>query len=99
MSSEDTISLGDQVHFEGNVSGAEFSKSTRRNPRNDAATGASAAGVRAVSAQMVAFYFRAPVKAFFRTRVDYMVRIPVETRPGSFPPIFLSSILIVPDMS
>lgn len=71
MSSEDTISLGDQVHFEGNVSGAEFSKSTRRNPRNDAATGASAAGVRAVSAQMVAFYFRAPVKAFFRTRVEY----------------------------
>ncbi|KAJ6171625.1 hypothetical protein N7470_000692 [Penicillium chermesinum] len=44
----------------------------RRKPRNDAATGASAAGVRALSAQMVAFYFRAPVKAFFRTRVDYM---------------------------
>ncbi|KAJ5911043.1 uncharacterized protein N7473_000346 [Penicillium subrubescens] len=44
----------------------------RRKPRNDAATGASAAGVRALSAQMVAFYFRAPIKAFFRTRVDYM---------------------------
>lgn len=40
-------------------------------PRNNAATGASAAGVRALSAQMVAFYFRAPVKAFFRTRVEY----------------------------
>lgn len=43
---------------------------SRRKPRNDAATGASAAGVRALSAQMVAFYFRAPIKAFFRTRVE-----------------------------
>ncbi|KAJ5126224.1 hypothetical protein N7448_005535 [Penicillium atrosanguineum] len=42
----------------------------RRKSRNDAATGVSAAGVRALSAQMVAFYFRAPIKAFFRTRVD-----------------------------
>ncbi|KAF7523644.1 hypothetical protein G7054_g11690 [Neopestalotiopsis clavispora] len=41
-------------------------------PRNNAATAASAAGVRALSAQAVAFYFRAPVKAFFRTRVDYL---------------------------
>ncbi|KAL4940992.1 hypothetical protein BDV06DRAFT_195383 [Aspergillus oleicola] len=45
---------------------------SRRNPRSNAATGASAAGVRALSAQLVAFYFRVPVKAFFRTRVDYM---------------------------
>lgn len=41
-------------------------------PRNNAATAASAAGVRALSAQAIAFYFRAPVKAFFRTRVDYL---------------------------
>ncbi|OJJ44206.1 hypothetical protein ASPZODRAFT_72758 [Penicilliopsis zonata CBS 506.65] len=41
-------------------------------PRSNAAAGASAAGVRALSAQVVAFYFRIPVKAFFRTRVDYM---------------------------
>jgi hypothetical protein len=40
--------------------------------KSNAATGASAAGIRALSAQFVAFYFRAPVKAFFRTRVDYM---------------------------
>lgn len=40
--------------------------------KKNAATGASAAGVRAISAQLIAFYFRAPVKAFFRTRVDYM---------------------------
>ncbi|KAI5468092.1 mitochondrial carrier domain-containing protein [Mariannaea sp. PMI_226] len=43
-----------------------------RNPRSNAATAASAAGVRALSAQVVAFYFRAPAKAFFRTRVDYL---------------------------
>ncbi|PFH59700.1 hypothetical protein XA68_11963 [Ophiocordyceps unilateralis] len=43
-----------------------------RAPRSNAATAASAAGVRAVSAQLVAFYFRAPAKAFFRTRVDYL---------------------------
>ena len=40
--------------------------------KNNAATGASAAGVRAFTAQTVAFYFRTPVKAFFRTRVDYL---------------------------
>ncbi|RWA14067.1 hypothetical protein EKO27_g1031 [Xylaria grammica] len=40
--------------------------------RKNAATAASAAGVRALSAQVIAFYFRAPVKAFFRTRVDYL---------------------------
>lgn len=45
--------------------------SPNKKPRNNAATGASAAGVRALSAQLVAFYFRAPIKAFFRTRVEY----------------------------
>lgn len=39
---------------------------------SNAATAASAASVRALSAQVVAFYFRAPAKAFFRTRVDYL---------------------------
>jgi hypothetical protein len=41
-------------------------------PATNAATGASAAGMRALTQQVVAFYFRAPVKAFFRTRVDYL---------------------------
>lgn len=45
---------------------------SRRDPKSNAATGASAAGVRALGSQLVAFYFRAPVKAFFRTRVDYL---------------------------
>lgn len=46
----------------------------RKDGRTSAATGASAAGVRAFTAQAVAFYFRTPVKAFFRTRVDYLVQ-------------------------
>ena len=44
--------------------------SPRRDKKSNAATGASAAGVRAVASQTVAFYFRATVKAFFRTRVE-----------------------------
>ncbi|KAI6370108.1 hypothetical protein MCOR25_004278 [Pyricularia grisea] len=42
------------------------------NSRSNAATAASAAGMRAFTAQAVAFYFRAPAKAFFRMRVDYL---------------------------
>ncbi|KAL5114983.1 hypothetical protein ACEQ8H_007156 [Pleosporales sp. CAS-2024a] len=41
-------------------------------PNKAPATGVQAAGMRAVAARMVAFYFRAPVKAFFRARIDYM---------------------------
>lgn len=44
---------------------------TQRSHQNNAATGVSAAGARALGAQAIAFYFRAPVKAFFRTRVEY----------------------------
>lgn len=46
--------------------------SSDRDTRSNAATAATAAGVRAFTAQAIAFYFRAPVKAFFRTRVDYL---------------------------
>jgi len=51
---------------------------SRQTNRKHAATAASAAGTRAFSAQLVAFYFRAPVKAFFRTRVEYVMLICVE---------------------
>ena len=44
-------------------------------PQANAATAAYAASVRGVTAQAVAFYFRAPVKAFFRTRVDYLAHV------------------------
>ncbi|KAF3769794.1 mitochondrial carrier [Cryphonectria parasitica EP155] len=47
-------------------------ESSDRQPRNNAATAATAAGVRAFTAQAIAFYFRAPAKAFFRMRVDYL---------------------------
>lgn len=42
-------------------------------PRKDnASTGVQAASIRAITARAVAFYFRAPVKAFFRGRIDYL---------------------------
>lgn len=43
-----------------------------REPRQNIGTAATAASVRAFTSQAIAFYFRAPVKAFFRTRVDYL---------------------------
>lgn len=49
-----------------------FEDSSERSPRSNAATGASAAGARAFGMQLMAFYFRAPAKAFFRTRVEYV---------------------------
>ena len=54
------------------VSVPNESSPDKRNRSSNAATAASAASVRALSAQVVAFYFRAPAKAFFRTRVDYL---------------------------
>ena len=74
--------LDDPSQLEGILPALEVPDNTaRENPRNDAATGASAAGVRAFTAQAVAFYFRAPVKAFFRTRVDYLVSVYRARRP------------------
>ncbi|PKS10923.1 hypothetical protein jhhlp_002681 [Lomentospora prolificans] len=43
-----------------------------KQPRTNATTAASAASVRAITSQAIAFYFRAPAKSFFRTRVDYL---------------------------
>jgi hypothetical protein len=42
----------------------------RKKRKEHASTGASAATIRAVSAQLLTFYFRAPVKAFFRPRIE-----------------------------
>lgn len=52
--------------------GGSSSNNDGQSPNKAPATGAQAAGMRAVAARMVAFYFRAPVKAFFRGRIDYM---------------------------
>ena len=54
-----------QEHPKSSTSDAQ-----RKDKKTNAATGASAAGVRAISARLIAFYFRAPAKAFFRTRVE-----------------------------
>ena len=51
-------------------SALDTSNSQQRDKKSNAATGASAAGVRAVASRTVAFYFRAPAKAFIRTRVE-----------------------------
>lgn len=60
---------------------------TRKTKSQHVLQGSSAAGARALGTQLVAFYFRAPVKAFFRMRVDYMVppsllpsRVPLKPR-------------------
>ncbi|KAL4860911.1 hypothetical protein BDV12DRAFT_180971 [Aspergillus spectabilis] len=80
VSSGTSLSLGGPTQNDDRLSTSEDSTS-RRNPRSNAATGASAAGVRALSAQFVAFYFRVPVKAFFRTRVEYAFARAVSPQP------------------
>lgn len=64
--------LPDPTSFDGDpfIADEDSDNTSRRKPRTNAATGASAAGVRALSAQALTFYFRAPAKAFFRTRVE-----------------------------
>ncbi|KAH9826583.1 mitochondrial carrier protein [Teratosphaeria destructans] len=47
-------------------------RGTPRKRQENASTGVGAATMRALSARFLAFYFRAPMKAFFRSRVDYM---------------------------
>ena len=70
------MSLDDPSEFDGVLPVIPIdSPAPYKDPTSNAATGASAAGARAFAAQAVAFYFRAPVKAFFRTRVDYLVRL------------------------
>lgn len=64
----------DPSQLEGVLPAIPPGTSVRRDDRSNAATGVQAAGARAFAARAVAFYFRAPVKAFFRTRVDYLVR-------------------------
>ena len=60
------------VSARSDVSNNDTVPETPQAPNKAPATGVQAAGMRAVAARMVAFYFRAPVKAFFRGRIDYM---------------------------
>jgi hypothetical protein len=70
------MSLNDATDIKGLHSSSVRNEDepARRKPSNNAATGVTTAGTRALLARSVAFYFRAPVKAFFRTRVDYLVQ-------------------------
>ncbi|KAK4555348.1 hypothetical protein LTR86_007645 [Recurvomyces mirabilis] len=44
----------------------------KKKRQENASTGVGAAAMRGISARFFAFYFRAPIRAFFRTRIDYM---------------------------
>lgn len=52
------------------IKNVHASPDQRRDAKANATTGASAASARTIGSQLIAFYFRAPVKAFFRTRVE-----------------------------
>lgn len=71
MSSQKNPTLSDSTDYGSSLPGLDVENTPERSHRNNAATGASAAGIRALGTQIVSFYFRAPVKAFFRTRVEY----------------------------
>lgn len=45
-------------------------KSKEKQRKEHASTGVTAATMRALSARLLTFYFRAPVKAFFRPRIE-----------------------------
>ncbi|KAF8439155.1 mitochondrial carrier domain-containing protein [Terfezia claveryi] len=64
----------DPTDFEGLSPVPYGEKAEHQHPSRAAslAHGTSAAGARAFTTQLIAFYFRAPVKAFFKMRVDYM---------------------------
>ena len=76
MSSEKSLALSNSLERGSSLPHMEVGSSSEKNHRNNAATGASAAGVRALGTQLVSIYFRAPVKAFFRTRVEYVPMTP-----------------------
>lgn len=49
------------------VDAVQLNKEKRK---EHASTGFSAATIRALSARLLTFYFRAPIKAFFRPRIE-----------------------------
>ncbi|KAK6498537.1 hypothetical protein TWF481_011125 [Arthrobotrys musiformis] len=65
----------DPTDFEGQAvlwDGDSFEDPKKKSKGSNAVQGASAAGTRAITMQLVSFYFRYPVKAFMRLRIDYM---------------------------
>lgn len=45
-------------------------KEKKKKRKEHASTGFTAATMRALSARLLTFYFRAPIKAFFRPRIE-----------------------------
>lgn len=70
LASQEMVEKGHSAAGEVTVERVLTDEEVKRRDRSNATTGASAAGARALATQAVAFYFRAPVKAFFRTRVE-----------------------------
>ncbi|EWC43524.1 hypothetical protein DRE_07486 [Drechslerella stenobrocha 248] len=65
----------DPTDFEGQAviwDGDAHEEPKKKSKSSNAVQGASAAGTRAVTMQLVTFYFRYPVKAFMRLRIDYL---------------------------
>lgn len=64
-------SLGDGVRqIDVLEVGRLTTKEQRKKRKEHASTGFSAATIRALSARLLTFYFRAPIKAFFRPRIE-----------------------------
>jgi hypothetical protein len=62
----DAAPLPPSIHDGGTFDG----RGAPAKKKEHASTGVGAATMRALSARFLAFYFRAPVKAFFRARVE-----------------------------
>ncbi len=65
----------DPTDFEGTLpaltsSLGQYDEPPKKLSTTNAATGATAAGARAITAQLIRLYFRIPVKAFLRSRVE-----------------------------
>ena len=61
----------DARHREGgSMSKAMQIEATKKKRKEHAHTGFTAATMRALSARLLTFYFRAPIKAFFRPRIE-----------------------------
>jgi hypothetical protein len=67
--------VGDGGHVAHHSEGGRTPKAmqveaTKKKRKEHANTGFTAATMRALSARLLTFYFRAPIKAFFRPRIE-----------------------------
>jgi hypothetical protein len=72
----DSVSVGSGVESAARSDGhrngfvAEKKEKSKKKRKEHASTGFQAATMRAISARLLTFYFRAPIKAFFRPRIE-----------------------------